>query len=78
MSRSCLSCKWADVAMTDDGPVIECHLYPPMTVPDPLPPPADEPELEDEYHMLLEIVPNRYPQVRVADWCSKHQEREQS
>lgn len=76
--RRCDTCEWHDLAVTDAGPVIECHLNPPATLTEPIepiePPPNAPAEMHDEYERLTEtsvtLSFDRYPSVRAYDWCS--------
>lgn len=82
MTRTCEHCRWADIAMRPEGPVLECHRYPP---PGDIPPPLEElPEEADadliELHaeaveVAVEIDLARFPSVAANDWCGDFQRR---
>lgn len=69
--KSCETCRFSDLAMlVNEGPVTECHRFPPMTVP-----PFEQPEPfidEDGEQYEYEVhEPHRWPVVRPTDWCGE-------
>jgi hypothetical protein len=74
--RSCVNCTFAAMEMDDNGPAMECHRHPPVSLLEPVKPLDDsDPELTAEYETLVQIEqPGRYPRVRVEDWCGEWKE----
>lgn len=68
--RSCLTCDNAEVAFADDGePIVECHLHPPMTMPEVVvTEDLDDGRVTDAHIDITDG--HRYPRVRSDDWCS--------
>ena len=77
-TKSCGTCAHSDLAVRDDGPIRECHLLPPMTMPDPPPVEVDDDFTEQYGGVDVELpefeTPHRYPVVTDRDWCSHYKE----
>lgn len=78
-SFSCSTCKFADIAMSDAGPVVECHRLPPVGNPGGLEieavPDVPEDLVGELTETLAEIDFPRWPRVLESDWCGEYQLR---
>lgn len=62
MIPECQTCKFSHFGITDDGPVVECRRFPPVTAPL-----SDDPEEMELFTM------HRFPNVLADDWCGEYQ-----
>lgn len=76
MNRSCATCEFSDLGADASGPVVECHLLPPVSMPDLPPPPidADDELLDASVELAVSFENHRYPHVHPHDWCSHWRE----
>ena len=70
MSRSCESCSFSEVSIIEEGPVIECRRFPPMSAPQ-MSEAETIIEYDDETVTLGEFKVHRFPVVESSDWCGE-------
>lgn len=68
--RSCRTCDFAEIRFDEGMPIMECHLFPPMTIPDVA---AFDSDGVAEAVLVDVVDAHRYPHVGMDDWCSKYE-----
>ena len=70
IERRCDTCDFLDMSILDEGPVLECHRFPPISSPDV---PDVLPSFDDDVTTALEInLLHRFPVVQSDDWCGEY------
>lgn len=62
MSRSCETCRFAELTIEGDDPRVECRRFPPNVV-----------ALPDDQSMAGQL----WPVVQVGDWCGEYRSTEE-
>ena len=68
----CSDCRFSALAVLDEGPVVECRRFPPVTAPE-LPEVSITVDDGEELSTMESIAMHRFPVVLADDWCGEYQ-----